>query len=66
MKKAWKIVLTVSFSALALGLMLFGLSVLMDADLIRIADVVFSKYDLTAIYLNVENAITQAKAMFGM
>ena len=42
MRKAWSIVRTVALLAIALGAISFALALVMDADLVRIADTVFS------------------------
>lgn len=59
MKKVWNVVLIIALAALLLGGVSFGLSLLLGADLVRIADVVFSRYDLTQTYLNFENLFKQ-------
>lgn len=59
MKKAWNVVFIAALAALLLGGVSFGLSLLLGADLVRIADVVFSRYDLTQTYLNFENLLAQ-------
>lgn len=64
MRKAWNVVLTVTLILLGLGVVCFGLSLLLGADLVRIADAVFSRWDLTQTYLNVENLIAQLTALF--
>ncbi|MEG2008717.1 MAG: hypothetical protein RR055_07845 [Oscillospiraceae bacterium] len=53
MKKAWKLTSFVTVLLLTLGLVCFGLSLVLGADLVRIADAVFSRYDLTQTYLNI-------------
>ena len=64
MRKAWNVVLTVTLILLGLGVVCFGLSLLLGADLVRIADAVFSRWDLTQTYLNVENLIAQLTSLF--
>ena len=49
MKRAWNVVFAVALLALAMGGVVFGLSLLMDADLVRVADAVFAKYDLAKV-----------------
>ena len=49
MKRAWSVVFAVALLALAMGGVVFGLSLLMDADLVRVADAVFAKYDLAKV-----------------
>ena len=41
----------------ALGCVVFALGLLMDADLVRIADVVFSNYDLAKVITAVEDSL---------
>ena len=36
---------------------MFGLGLIMDADLVRIADTVFSNYDLAKVIIAVEDAV---------
>ena len=38
MRRAWNIVRTITVLALALGAIMFALALIMDADLVRIAD----------------------------
>ena len=56
MKKAWSIVLSVVLALIGLGCVVFALGLLMDADLVRIADTVFSNYDLAKVIVAVEDA----------
>ena len=49
MKRAWSVVFAVALLALAMGGVVFGLSLLMDADLVRVADAVFANYDLAKV-----------------
>ena len=49
MKRAWSIVITIALLCLALGAILFGIALVMDADLVRIADTVFANYDLAKV-----------------
>ena len=58
MKKLWSVILTVVIVLAVLGCVVFALGVLMDADLVRIADVVFSNYDLAKV-------LTAAEESFG-
>ena len=64
MKAAWNIVLYVTLGLLALGGVCFGLSLIMGADLVRIADSIFSRYDLAQTIVNVRALIAQALAIF--
>ena len=57
MRKAWSIVRTVALLAIALGAISFALALVMDADLVRIADTVFSNYDLAKVIIAVEDAV---------
>ncbi len=54
MKKLWSVILTVVIVLAVLGCVVFDLGLLMDADLVRIADVVFSNYDLAKVLTAVE------------
>ena len=54
MKKLWGVILTVVIVLAVLGCVVFALGLLMDADLVRIADVVFSNYDLAKVLAAVE------------
>jgi hypothetical protein len=54
MKKLWSVILTVVIVLAVLGCVVFALGLLMDADLVRIADVVFSNYDLAKVLAAVE------------
>ncbi|NCB51419.1 MAG: hypothetical protein EOM54_06000 [Clostridia bacterium] len=64
MKKVWNIVLVFSLSILALGSVCFVLSLILGSDLVRISDVVFSRYDLTQTILNIQNLMLQIKSIF--
>jgi hypothetical protein len=64
MKRALKIVLIVTVILLGLGCICFGLSLFLGSDLTRIADVVFSRYDLTQTLINVQNLILRIKGLF--
>jgi len=64
MKKAWNVVLVFSLAILALGGVCFVLSLVLGSDLVRISDVVFSRYDLTQTILNIQNLILQVKSIF--
>lgn len=57
MKKLWSLILTVVLVLAALGCVVFALGLLMDADLVRIADVVFSNYDLAKVIAAVEDSL---------
>ena len=57
MKKLWSLILTVVLVLAALGCVVFALGLLMDADLVRIADVVFSNYDLAKVIPAVEDSL---------
>ena len=57
MKKLWSLILTVVLVLAALGCVVFALGLLMDADLVRIADVVFSNYDLAKVIIAVEDSL---------
>ncbi len=54
MKKLWSVILTVVIVLAVLGCVVFALGLLMDADLVRIADVVFANYDLAKVLTAVE------------
>ena len=54
MKKLWSVILTVVIVLAVLGCVVFALGLLMDGDLVRIADVVFSNYDLAKVLTAVE------------
>lgn len=56
MKKLWGVILTVVIVLAVLGCVVFALGLLMDADLVRIADVVFSNYDLAKVLTAVEES----------
>ena len=57
MKKAWSVVISVVMALIGLGCVVFGLGLIMDADLVRIADTVFSNYDLAKVIIAVEDAV---------
>lgn len=57
MKKLWSLILTVVLVLAALGCVVFALGLLMDADLVRIADVVFSNYDLAKVITAVGDSL---------
>ncbi len=57
MKKAWSIVISVVLALIGLGCVVFALGLIMDADLVRIADTVFSNYDLAKVIIAVEDAV---------
>ena len=56
MKKLWGVILTVVIVLAVLGCVVFALGLLMDADLVRIADVVFSNYDRAKVLAAVEES----------
>lgn len=56
MKSAWRVVFSVFLLLLVLGGVVFGLSLIMDADLTRVADEVFSHYDLAKVIVAVREA----------
>ncbi len=66
MRKAWSIVRTVALLAIALGTISFALALVMDADLVRIADTVFSNYDLAKVIVAVEDAWHSVLGVFGL
>lgn len=66
MRKAWSIVRTVALLALALGVILFALALVMDADLVRIADTVFANYDLAKVIVAVRDAWQSVLNVFGL
>ena len=66
MRKAWSIVRTVALLAIALGAISFALALVMDADLVRIADTVFSNYDLAQVIVAVEDAWHSVLGVFGL
>lgn len=57
MKKAWSVVISVVLALIGLGCVVFGLGLIMDTDLVRIADTVFSNYDLAKVIIAVEDAV---------
>ena len=57
MKKAWSVVISVVLALIGLGCVVFGLGLIMDADLVRIADTGFSNYDLAKVIIAVEDAV---------
>ncbi len=66
MRRAWSIVRTVALLALALGVILFALALVMDADLVRIADTVFANYDLAKVIVAVRDAWQSVLNVFGL
>ena len=66
MRRAWSIVRTVALLALALGVILFALALVMDADLVRIADTVFVNYDLAKVIVAVRDAWQSVLNVFGL
>ena len=57
MRRAWNIVRTITVLALALGAIMFALALIMDADLVRIADTVFANYDLAKVITAAREAL---------
>ena len=57
MKQAWSVGISVVLALIGLGCVVFGLGLIMDADLVRIADTVFSNYDLAKVIIAVEDAV---------
>ena len=66
MRKAWSIVRTVALLAIALGAISFALALVMDADLVRIADTVFANYDLAKVIVAVRDAWQSVLNVFGL
>lgn len=66
MRRAWSIIRTISLLALALGAVMFALALIMDADLVRIADTVFAHYDLAKVIIAVRDAWSSVLAVFGL
>lgn len=66
MKRAWSIVITIALLCLALGAILFGIALVMDADLVRIADTVFANYDLAKVITAARDAWQSVLAVFGL
>lgn len=66
MRRAWSIVRTIALLALALGAILFALALIMDADLVRIADTVFANYDLAKVIVAVRDAWQSVLSVFGL
>lgn len=64
MKKAWSVLLTVAVILLGLGGLTFGLSLIMGADITRIAAAVFNHYDLAAIIESANGALDSILALF--
>lgn len=61
MKKTWPIVWTLMLLLIGLGGVVFALALLMDADIVRIADAVFSGYDMVSI-IDYGNKVVQSFA----
>ena len=57
MKKASSVVISVVLAQIGLGSEVFGLGLIMDADLVRIADTVFSNYDLAKVITAAREAL---------
>ena len=66
MRRAWSIVRTAALLALALGVILFALALVMDADLVRIADTVFANSDLAKVIVAVRDAWQSVLNVFGL
>ena len=66
MRRAWSIVRTIALLAFALGAVMFALALVMDADLVRIADTVFSHYDLAKVIVAAREAWAGVLAAFGL
>ena len=66
MRRAWNIVRTITVLALALGAIMFALALIMDADLVRIADTVFAHYDLAKVIVAVQAACHGFLGIFGL
>lgn len=64
MKHIPKLVLTVIIAVAALGAVAFGMALLLGADLVRIADALFPRYDFGSMYLYFENIVNQVIAIF--
>ena len=66
MKRAWGIVLSVVLALAGLGVVVFALGLIMDADLVRIADTVFAHYDLAKVIVAVQDAWHGFLGIFGL
>ena len=66
MKRAWSIVITIALLCLTLGAILFGIALVMDADLVRIADTVFANYDLAKVITAARDVWQSVLAVFGL
>ena len=66
MKRAWSIILALALLLLALGGIVFGLSLIMDADLLRVADAVFARYDRAKVIVAVQDAFGGLASVFGV
>ncbi len=66
MRRAWSIVRTVALLCFALGAVLFALALILDADLVRIADTVFSNYDLAKVIVAARDAWSSFLGVFGL
>ena len=66
MRRAWSIVRTIALLAFALGAVMFALALVMDADLVRIADTVFPHYDLAKVIVAAREAWAGVLAAFGL
>lgn len=64
MKKVWTFVLIFSLALLVLGGVCLGLSTVLGSDLVRISDVVFSRYDLTQTILNFQALALRLRSLF--
>ena len=66
MRKVRSLVITLALLCLALGAILFALALVMDADLVRIADTVFANYDLAKVITAGREAWQSVLAVFGL
>lgn len=66
MKFLTKIILSAAITMLILGAACCALSLMLGADITRIADVVFLEYDIGATYLNLVDLLDNLKAFVGM
>lgn len=64
MKKAWSVIWSLMLLLVGLGGVVFGLALLMDADLVRIADAVFSGYDMVSIIDAGQKVVQSFAALF--
>ncbi len=57
-----KIVFGVCVTVFVLGALFFGLSLMLGADLVRVADAVFAEYDMAQTYENFRSLISDILA----